>query len=102
AAAFAAFEEELAAGEDRAVAAAVEFEDVGLDPVADELAEVRNLEEVDLACGHEGIDADVDHDAALDHLCDGALDGDFAFLSFADIFNGLAGPCLPVAEARRA
>ena len=64
-----------AAREDDVVARAVELDDLALDLRAHVLVEVRHAADVDERGGQEAAHAEVDDQAALDDLDDGALDG---------------------------
>ena len=67
--------EDGAAREDDVVARAVELDDLALDRLAEELVEVLDAADVDQRGGQEAAHAEVDDQAALDDLDDGALDG---------------------------
>ena len=64
-----------AAAEDDVVARAVELDDLGLDLRAHVLVEVGHAADVDQRGGQEAAHPEVDDEAALDDLDDGALDG---------------------------
>ena len=66
--------EDGAAGEDDVVAAAVELDHLALDRLAGELLEVVDAADVDERGGQEAADPEVEDQAALDDLDDGALD----------------------------
>src|SRR5690606_14602491 len=66
------------AAEDHVVAVAVQFDDLGLDLLADEGIQIPDAAQVDQGGGKEPTEADVDDQAALDDLDDGALDGGLA------------------------
>ena len=86
--------EHRAARQDDVVARAVELDDLALDLRAHVLVEVRHAADVDQRRGQEAAHAEVDDQAALDDLDDGALDG------LAALGRGLdAAPCLLEARA---
>jgi hypothetical protein len=66
--------EHRAAAEDDVVARAVELDDLGLDLRAHVLVEVGHAADVDQRGGQEAAHPEVDDEAALDDLDDGALD----------------------------
>src|SRR5207302_3979592 len=57
--------QEHAAGEDDVAALLVELDDLELELLADQLVEVADGPQIDLAAGEERLDADVDRQAAL-------------------------------------
>ena len=67
--------DQFAAGEDDVLAFLVDFDDLELVGVADELGEVLGRHDVNLGGGQEGLDADVDEQAAFDGGLDLAGDG---------------------------
>ena len=86
--------EHRAAREHDVVARAVELDDLALDLLAQELVEVLDAADVDQRGGQEAAHAEVDDQAALDDLDDGALD------RLAGLGGGLdAAPCLLEAGA---
>ena len=66
--------EHRAAREHDVVARAVELDDLALDRLVQELVEVRDAADVDQRRGQEAAHAEVDDQAALDDLDDGAVD----------------------------
>ena len=67
--------DEFAAGEDDVLALLVDFDDLEIVGVADELREVLRRDDVNLRGGQERLDADVDDEAAFDDGLDLAVDG---------------------------
>ena len=57
--------DDLAAGEHDVFPVVVDFDDLELVNLADVFVEVLRRDDVDLAAGQEGLDADVDHETAL-------------------------------------
>src|SRR5206468_7856169 len=86
--------EHRAAREDDVVAGAVELDDLALDLRAQVLVEVRDAPDVDERGGQEAAHPEVDDQAALDDLDDGALDGASALRGSLD-----GAPCLLEARA---
>src|SRR5205085_6641111 len=66
--------EERAAREDHVVAVAIELDDLRLELLTDERMEIANPSQVDQGRGKEAAQADVEDQAALDDLDDGAGD----------------------------
>ena len=66
--------DDLAAAEDDVLAVVVDLDDLELVDVTDVFGEVLRRDDVDLRAGQEGLDADVDHEAALDDALDLAFD----------------------------
>ena len=75
--------DEFAAGEDDVLALLVDLDDLEIVGVADETAEILRRDDVDLRRGQEGLDADVDDEAAFDDGLDLALD-EAAFVEDGD------------------
>ena len=67
--------DEFAAGEDDVLPLLVDLDDLEFVGVADVLREVLRRDDVDLRGGQEGLDADVDEQAAFDDGFDLAGDG---------------------------
>ena len=67
--------DQFAAGEDDVLAVLVDFDDLELVAVAEELGQVLGGNDVNLRGGQEGLDADVDQQAAFDGGLDLAGDG---------------------------
>src|SRR3954468_5066587 len=86
--------QDRAAAQDDVVARAVELDDLRLDLRAHVLVEVGHAADVDQRRGQEAAHAEVDDQATLDHLDDGALDGLAALRRRLD-----APPCLLEARA---
>ena len=82
--------DEFAAREDDVLAVVVDLDDLEIVGVADELVEVLRRGDVDLAAGQERLDADVDHEAALDDALDLALDEAVAVEHADDLLPVLA------------
>ena len=78
--------DQFAAGEDDVLALVVDFDDLEIVGVADELLEVLRRDDVDLRAGQERLDADVDHEAAFDHGLDLAFDEAAALENLDDLF----------------
>jgi hypothetical protein len=66
--------DDFAAGEHDVFALVVDLDDLELEHLADVLVEILRRDDVDLAAGQEGFDADVDHEAAFDDALDLAFD----------------------------
>ena len=66
--------DEFAAGEDDVLAVLVDLDDLEIVGVADESLKILRRDDVDLRAGQEGLDADVDHEAAFDDGLDLAFD----------------------------
>ena len=77
---------ELAAGEDDVLALLVELDDLALEGLALVDAQVLGRDDVDLAAGQERLDADVEHEAALDHGLDLAADEPAVVENLDDLF----------------
>jgi hypothetical protein len=78
--------DDFAAGEDDVFALVVDLDDLEFVNLADVFVEVLRRDDVDLAAGEEGFDADVDHEAAFDDALDLAFD-ETAFLEdLGDLF----------------
>ncbi len=82
--------DELAAGKDDVFAVVVDLDDLEIVDVADELVEILGRGDVDLAAGQERLDADVDHEAALDDALDLAFDQAAAVEDADDLLPVLA------------
>src|SRR5690625_22200 len=76
------------AGQDHIVAVLVEFDDLGLDLLADVGGEVADATHLDQGRGQEAAQSDVDDQAALDDLDDGAGDNAVVFLDLLDVAPG--------------
>ena len=77
--------DEFAAGEDDVFAVVVDLDDLEVVGVADELLEILRGNDVDLGGGKEGLDADIDGEAAFDDGFDLALDEAVALEDFDDL-----------------
>ena len=77
-----------AAGQHHVVAVLVELDDLGLDLLADVRLQIADATHLDQRCGQEAAQADVEDQAALDDLDDGALDG---LVLFLELFDGAPG-----------
>ena len=73
-----------AAGQDHVVAVLVQLDDLGLDLAADVGLQVADAAHLDQRGGQEAAEADVEDQAALDDLDDGALDGLVVLLELLD------------------
>ena len=73
-----------AAGKHHVVAVLVQLDDLGLDLLADVRLQIADAAHLDQRCGQEAAQADVEDQAALDDLDDGALDGLVLFLELFD------------------
>ncbi len=82
--------DQFAAREDDVLAVVVDLDDLEIVGVADELVQVLRRGDVDLAAGQERLDADVDHEAALDDALDLALDEPVAVEHADDLLPVLA------------
>ena len=67
--------DQLTTRENDIVALLVDLDDFELESFAEVFIEVAGRDDVDLRGGEEGVDADVDHQAALDLTADFAIDG---------------------------
>jgi len=74
--------------QDHVVAVLVELDDLGLDLLADVRLQIADTTHLDERCGQEAAQADVEDQAALDDLDDGALDG---LVLFLELFDGAPG-----------
>ena len=70
------------------VAVLVELDDLGLDLLADVRLQIADATHLDQRRGQEAAQADVEDQAALDDLDDGALDG---LVLFLELFDGAPG-----------
>ena len=77
-----------AAGQHHVVAVLVELDDLGLDLLADVRLQIADATHLDQGRGQEAAQADVEDQAALDDLDDGALDG---LVLFLELFDGAPG-----------
>ncbi len=77
--------DEFAAAEDDVFAVVVDFDDLEIVGVADELLEILRGNDVDLRAGQECLDADVDGEAAFDDGADLAFDETVALEDFHDL-----------------
>ena len=73
------------------VAVLVELDDLGLDLLADVRLQIADPTHLDQRRGQEATQADVEDQAALDDLDDGALDG---LVLFLELFDGAPGPLI--------
>ncbi len=71
--------------EDDVVAVLVELDDLGFDLLADVRLQIAHATHLHQRCGEESAQADVQDQAALDDLDDGALDG---LVLFLELFDG--------------
>src|SRR3954471_3828678 len=78
-----------AAREHHVVAVLVELDDLGLDLLADVRLQIADATHLHQRGGQEAAQADVEDQAALDDLDDGALDG---LVLFLELFDGAPGP----------
>src|SRR6185312_12493722 len=76
------------AGQDHVVAVLVELDDLGFDLLADVRGQVAHAAHLDQRCRQEAAQADVEDEATLDHLDDGAGDDAVVFL---DLLDGAPG-----------
>ena len=74
--------------EHHVVAVLVELDDLGLDLLADVRLQIADATHLDQRRGQEAAQADVEDQAALDDLDDGALDG---LVLFLELFDGAPG-----------
>src|SRR6478609_2790854 len=74
--------------EHHVVAVLVEFDDLGLDLLADIRLQIADATHLDQRRGQEAAQADVEDQAALDDLDDGALDG---LVLLLELFDGAPG-----------
>ncbi len=77
--------DDLAAAEDDVLAVVVDLDDLELVDVADVFVEIFRRDDVDLRAGKEGLDADVDHEAAFDDALDLAFDEPAVVEDFDDL-----------------
>src|SRR5690606_32073481 len=70
--------------QDHVVAVLVELDDLGLDLLADVRLEVADTTHLDQRGGQEATETDIEDQAALDDLDDGALDGLVLLLELLD------------------
>ncbi len=77
-----------AAAQHHVVAVLVELDDLGLDLLADVRLQIADATHLDQRRGQEAAQADVEDQAALDDLDDGALDG---LVLFLELFDGAPG-----------
>ena len=80
--------EVLTTGQNHIVAVLVELEHLGLDLLADVRREIAHAAHLDKGGRKEAAQADVDDQAALDGLDDGALDDAVVFLDLLDVAPG--------------
>ena len=73
-----------AAGQHHVVAVVVQLDDLRLDLLADVRLQITDATHLDQRCGQEAAQADIEDQAALDDLDDGALDGLVLFLEVLD------------------
>src|SRR4029079_9564950 len=78
-----------AAAQQHVVAVLVELDDLGLDLLADVRLQIADPTHLDQRCRQEAAPADVEDQAALDDLDDGALDG---LVLLLELFDGAPGP----------
>jgi hypothetical protein len=78
--------DDFAAGKDDVFAFVVDLDDLELEHLADVLVEILWRDDVDLAAGEEGFDADVDHEAAFDDALDLAFDETTVLEDVVDLF----------------
>src|SRR6185312_2519257 len=81
------------AGQDHVVAVLVELDDLGFDLLADVRGQVAHAAHLDQRCRQEAAQADVEDEATLDHLDDGAGDDAVLFLDLLDVAPGALVLC---------
>src|SRR5690606_9549851 len=94
--------EQRAAAEDDVVAVLVELEDLRLDLLAQVRGQVADAAQLDERCRQEAAETDVDDEAALDDLDDGAGDDAVVFLDLLDVSPGALVLCALLGEDQTA